>query len=496
MGKEQDIELIKKYQKEIFLFSQAYALLHWDLETYMPKKGAECRAEQMALLESLSHEKLISDELWEALERLKEEDLSEDDDIMVKRLYKDCEKARKIPKELIEELARATSLGTIAWRQAREEKDFKIFEPHLKKIIKLKRKEAECINLPGYLYNSLLDKYEEGMTVEELRLRFEGLKKGIIALLQKIKDSGRYKTQKVILKKKEFPEPYQMELVRDVAQKIGLGKDFSRIDFSEHPFTTSIGSGDVRFTTNIREDPLFSFYSSMHEAGHALYEAGLPKEHFLTVLYDAPSLGMHESQSRFWENMIGKGQAFWKYYFERFNRRFGIDDFDKWYREVNIVEPSMIRIESDEVHYPLHIILRFEIELGLLEGTIQVEELPKIWNKKMREYFGIEPQNDKQGVLQDVHWSQGSIGYFPTYILGSIYAAQLYEALKKEYPNIEKDIEKGDFMRIQQWLKENIHKHGRKYLADEIIKNTCGEGLNPDAYLDYLRKKYSKIYAF
>ncbi len=494
MTKELDLEFVKKIQKEILLLSQARALLHWDLETHMPKKGAKARAEQLALLGGLAHEKLISKELWEALNRLKNQELFGDQKIMIQRLYKDVEKARKLPKEFVEELSRVTSLGTIAWQEAREKKDFKIFQPHLEKIVELKRKEAEYIGLSGHLYNSLLDDYEEGMTVEKLRPNLEKLKQEILELLNNIKNSEIYKNQNLVLKKKEFSKEHQIELVKDVAEKIGLGKEFSRIDFSEHPFTTRISQGDVRITTNIRDDPLFAFGAAIHEAGHGLYEAGLPEEHEFTILDDAPSLGLHESQSRFWENMIAKGEHFWRYYFDKFDEKFELGDFDKWYKEVNAIEPPMIRIESDEVHYGLHVILRFEIEIGLLEGTIEVKDLPEIWNQKMKEFLGIVPEHDKEGVLQDVHWSQGYIGYFPTYLLGSIYAAQLYEALKKEYPDIEQDIAKGDYTKIRKWLKEKIHKHGRKFLADEIIRDICGEGLNSDVYLNYLRKKYSKIY--
>ena len=494
MTKEQDLELVKKYQKELRLISNILALLAWDLETYMPKSAANARAEQTAFLEKFYHEKINSKELFESLEKLRKENLFGEDKIIIEKFYKDVVRAKKIPKELVEELARITPLSFSAWQEAREKNDFKIFQPYLEKIVELKRKQASYIGLPGHIYNNLLDDFEEGMTVEILTLKFRKLKEDLVKLLNEIKNSKKYRNQKLNFKGWVFPREKQMDLARDVVERMGLKNEFSRIDFAEHPFEVKVGRGDVRITTNIREDPMFSFLSSVHEAGHGLYESNFPEEYSFNVLGNAPSFGLHESQSRFWENMIAKGVPFWKYYFHKFKKEFGVNDFEKWYEDINFVNPSKIRIESDEVHYALHIILRFEIELGLLEGTISVKDLPKIWNQKMKELFGIIPENDKEGVLQDVHWSQGYFGYFPTYILGSIYAAQIYESLKREFPQIDREIEKGDFSRISEWLKEKIHKHGKKLLAEEIIKNACGEGLNPDCYIDYLRDKYLKIY--
>ena len=288
-----------------------------------------------------------------------------------------------------------------------------------------------------------------------------------------------------------------MKLVKEIMEEMSLKEEFSRIDIAEHPFTIRIGTNDTRITTNFRDNPLFSFGSSMHEAGHALYELGLPEEHQFNVLCDSPSTGLHESQSRFWENMIGKNKPFWKRYFKKFSQEFNLgEDFEQWFREVNEIFPGKIRIESDEIHYCLHIIMRSEIEIGLIEGTIDVKDLPEIWNKKMKEYFDVTPKNMKEGVLQDMHWSDGSFGYFPTYALGSIYAAQIYEAIEKDFPEIEKDIEKGNYSEILLWLRKNIHYHGRKLLAEDIIKNITGSGLNVDCYLNYLNNKYQEIYKF
>ncbi len=279
-----------------------------------------------------------------------------------------------------------------------------------------------------------------------------------------------------------------------------LEKDRVRLDVSTHPFTTSIGYDDVRITTNFeRENPLFSFFSTVHEAGHALYELGMPRDEFKdTVISDSPSLGLQESQSRFWENMIARNKNFWKYFFpifkKTFSNKFVSSDEQIWYRYVNLVKPSPIRVEADELTYCLHVILRFELENNLIDDKIKVTELPNSWNEKMKEMFDIIPKNDKEGVLQDMHWSGGSFGYFPTYSIGTIYASQLFKKLSEEKQNIFNEIEKGNFSNILNWLRENVHKYGRIMTADEIIKKTCGEGLNSKVFVDYLKNKYYELY--
>ncbi len=499
MGMKEDLELMHKYQKEIFLLDRIYALLSWDMETYMPKDAIGFRAEQKAYLSSKIHEKQSSDELYETLRRLTSyidsENLSEQDKINIKKLYRDVEKSRKIPPEFVKELSKAKSLSFAAWQDAREKKDFSIFQPHLEKIIDLKKKEAKYIGLQGHPYNSLLDDYEEGMTVEKIKPHLEFVKNEISKLLKDVKNSETFKNQKTKLLNKEFLADSQMKLAKHVMEKIGLGKEFSRIDFAEHPFATHLGHNDVRITTNVRDHPMFAFHSTIHESGHALYEANFPEKFLYTVLYDAPSLGIHESQSRFWEIMVGSNKDFWEHYFEHFDKHFDLDgEKENWFKEINMIEPSLIRIESDEVHYPLHVILRYEIELGLIDGSIKVKDLTRIWNEKMKELIGVVPGDDKEGVLQDVHWCQGYIGYFPTYILGSIYASQLHDALVREIPNINEDIRNGDFSRIRKWLEEKVHKYGRTKLADEIIKEATGESLNPEIYVNYLKKKYKELY--
>ena len=490
-----DLQRVKKYQKEIVLLTQTASLLDWDQQTYMPENGAASRAEQSSLISSLIHERITEKELFSAVKRLQKSHLSGNTYYMLNTLRKRIEKSRKLPTEFVTELSRVTSLAHLAWIEARLNRDFSIFRPHLEKIVKLKRRQAALLSFPGHPYNALLDEYEEGMTFEKLQPTFTSLKKNLQELLEKIRSKAGYKSDKVTQRPFNIPANIQRELYEDVIKRIGLDPKASRIDFAEHPFSTQIGINDVRITTNIRKDPLFSFESSIHEAGHALYELNYPKEFAYTVLYNAPGLGLHESQSRFWENMIAKSNPFWRFYFPRFKRKCGLrENFNQWYKEVNIVKPGLIRIESDEAHYCLHVILRFELEAGLIDGSIQVKDLPRLWNMKVKEMFDISVKHDTEGVLQDVHWSGGAFGYFPSYAIGSVYAAQLYYSLCKEHPDIEKEIARGDFSTIRSWLTKKIHRHGAKYLAEEIIKKACGEGLNVNIFLKYLKEKYGKLY--
>ncbi|MEK6839688.1 MAG: carboxypeptidase M32 [Nanoarchaeota archaeon] len=491
---EKELEYIYKHQKEVTILGEATGVLGWDQQTYMPKKGLAARAEQCALLDSLIHEKFIDKKFFSAVKKAKTKKLPFDQKRMIDLLYKDISKSRKLPTTFVEELSRTVTLAHPAWEEAREKSKFSVFQPHLEKIVKLKQKQCQYIKVKGHPYNSLLDDYEEGMTAEKIKPAFEKVKKGIMELLHRIKSSSRYKNQKP-LSLPNVPKEVQLAMCKDVAQRMGLTDDVSRMDLAMHPFTTHLGSDDTRITTNIREHPMFSFGSTVHESGHALYDMQLPKKYAYTTLRNAPSMGLHESQSRFWENMIGKSKPFWQFYFPKLKQAWKLPvTEEQWYRDINYVTPGMIRIETNEIHYGLHIILRFEMELGLMDGSIKVKDLPQLWNAKMKDLFGITPRNDKEGVLQDVHWSGGSFGYFPTYTLGTIYASQLYAAMKRKIPNIEDDIRQGNYTRIREWLLENVHKHGNLYQAEDVIKKVCGEGLNPNMYIKYLTDKYTALY--
>jgi carboxypeptidase Taq len=470
--------------------------------TYMPKMGVTERSEQTALISRIMHEKVVSDTLWKSLETLNKNEvfssLKNKDKLVVSRLKKDVEKARKVPSDFVERMSRTTTLSYQAWEEARGKNDFKIFSPHLEKIIDLEKEYCEFFEFPGPRYDTLLDDYEEGMTVEKLQREFSYLKKELIKILEKIKFSSIYKNQKKLDIK--LDEEKQRKLSEIIIEKMCLPKEKARVDVSTHPFTTSIGSDDVRITTNFSRDSiLFSFFATVHEAGHALYELNMPKNEFKdTVIADSPSLGLHESQSRFWENMIARSKPFWKLFYPFFQKESSYlsnnVSFDDWYKFVNQVNPSLIRVEADELTYCLHVILRFELEVGLMEDKISVKSLPDLWNEKMDEMLGIIPDNDVNGVLQDMHWSGGSIGYFPTYAIGSIYSSQIFKKINEINDNLDYEIEHGNFSNCSSWLQQNIHRYGRMFKADEIINKSCGEGLNSKVFVDYLKDKYYNLY--
>ncbi len=499
---KESLDYIYKEQKELSVLGGIGALIGWDQMTYMPKKAAIDKSEQSALLSKIAHNKVISDKFWNHIEKLNTEtiykDLSEKDKNVVKRLYRDVEKSRRVPSSFVEKMSKITTLSYQSWEKAREKNDFKVFSPDLKKIIDLEKEYCGFFDISGPKYNTLLDDYEEGMTVDKLKKEFSYLKTELVKILDKIKKTDIFQNQKEIDIKINIEQ--QRKLCNMVTKKMGLPDDKTRLDESTHPFTTSMGDNDVRITTSFkRKGPLFSFFSTIHEAGHALYELGVPKgEYKNTVISDSPSLGLHESQSRFWENMIARSSYFWKKFYPEFKKTspdaFKDISFDTWFNLVNQVKPSLIRVEADELTYCLHVILRFEIETDFMEDKISVDDLPSVWNEKMDDMLGIVPKNDSEGVLQDMHWSGGSIGYFPTYAIGSIYSAQLYNQIKKENKNLESEIENGEFKNILGFLRKNIHEKGRVKMADEIIKDCCGEGLNSKVFVDYLKDKYYDIY--
>jgi carboxypeptidase Taq len=497
---KESLDFIYKEQKELSHFGGIAALLGWDQMTYMPQKGSGERAEQLSLISRLAHERVISDEFYNHLKKLDEmsNTLTEKDRIVVTKLKEDVEKARKIPSAFVEKMSKTTSLAYTTWEEAREKNKFSLFAPHLEKIIELEKQYCDYIKLPGHPYNSLLDDYEEGMTVDTLRKEFGALRPQLVEILKKITSSAVYQKQQPVNMKLGVNQ--QKELCSLLLKQMKLPADRSRLDVSTHPFTTAMADDDVRITTNYeREGLLSSFFSTVHEAGHALYELGLLKgEYKDTVISDAPSLGIHESQSRFWENMIARSNPFWTYFAPMFNKTApdACKDMstEAWYRAINQVRPSFIRVEADELTYCLHVILRFELELDLIEEKILVAELPQCWNEKITDFLGITPKTDKEGVLQDMHWSGGEFGYFPTYAIGTIYASQLFKQFLKEHTTMREEISQGNFTVILNWLSEHVYQYGRLMTADEIINKTCGEGLNSKVFVTYLKEKYYPLY--
>ncbi|MCX6663029.1 MAG: carboxypeptidase M32, partial [Euryarchaeota archaeon] len=398
---KESLDFIYKEQKELSHFGGIAALLGWDQMTYMPQKGSGERAEQLSLISRLAHERVISDDFYNHLKKLDEmsNTLTEKDRIIVTKLKEDVEKARKIPSEFVEKMSKTTSLAYTAWEESREKNKFSLFAPHLEKIIELEKQYCDYVKLPGHPYNSLLDDYEEGMTIDTLRKEFGALRPRLVEILEKITTSAVYQKQQPV--KMKLGVVQQKELCSILLKQMKLPADRSRLDVSTHPFTTTMADDDVRITTNYeREGLLSSFFSTVHEAGHALYELGLLKgEYKDTVISDAPSLGIHESQSRFWENMIARSKPFWTYFAPMLNK-IAPDTYkgmntETWYRAINQVRPSFIRVEADELTYCLHVILRFELELDLIEEKITVAELPQCWNQKITDFLGITPKTDK-----------------------------------------------------------------------------------------------------
>ncbi|HYE22265.1 MAG TPA: carboxypeptidase M32 [Verrucomicrobiae bacterium] len=493
-------EKFKEKLVEINHLSHSLGLMEWDSNVSMPTKGSKRRGEAIGTLSGLIHEKFLSKDLEVLLLKLKKDldqkKLDSKQSVVVREVFRVYSKEKKLPSDFVKEMAETVSHAYPIWDKAKKESNFKLFAPQLKKIFELKRKYAQYVGYKGTPYDVLLDDYEPGLTSEEASLIFSDLKDFLIPFIKKI---GKKKGINRQIKGK-FDLAKQREFNTFVAKKIGYDFEAGRLDESSHPFTINFHPHDVRITTKYKEDDFyFSLGSTVHEIGHALYEQGLNPEHFGTPLAESISLGVHESQSRTWENLVGKSMPFWKYFYpflqKTFPEPFKKMKLDEFYPYINQVEPSLIRYESDEVTYNLHIIIRFEIEKELVEGSIDVGDLPKIWNSKYKDYLGITIPDDAHGVLQDVHWANGLVGYFPTYTLGNLYSAQFYQQAKKEIMNLEKFFEKGKFQPFLEWLRKNIHQHGKQYSAAQLCERITGEGLNSKYYIDYLTTKFNKLYS-
>ncbi len=498
-------ELLKKldyFDERLFYLGRTLFLLDWDRAVNMPKKASFQRAKQNSILAEEYHKLFLNKELKSIVKKLKEKKHYDKLNFFYKRkvdvFFKEISKAEKLPLKFVKELSELESISQSKWEEAKEKSDFKIFQPYLEKLVEKYKEKAKLIDKNSHPYNVFLDDYEEGMDYKKIKKEFEVLKKGLIELLKKIKSSKKYKEQKKLknkILKYKFDFGKQRELSFDISNKILDNKDRWILKESVHPFTTTISEDDVRITTAFKNHPMFSFTATVHESGHALFELQFDRK-LKGILFDSPSLGLHESQSRFWENHVSLNKHFWDSYFKFFKKKFDFNFSKKeWYEFVNIVEPGFIRIEADEVTYPFHVIIRFELELELFEGKLKVKDLPKRWNEKYEEYLGVKVKKDSLGVLQDVHWSMGSFGYFPTYVIGTMYAATIYKYLQKKM-NIDSEIKNLNFEKIRNWLKNNIHKYGRLYNAEEIIYKATKKKLNSEDLLSYLEEKYKKIYGF
>jgi len=487
--------------KQVNLLGSCMALLGWDERTYMPFKGAANRAEQQSLLAGMAHEKFTSSETDDLLSEVEAGDLIKDrlspDAVNVREIRRVYDKKVKVPKSLVEEISRTTTLSEQAWVEARKKSDFSMFAPWLTKMIDLKSQEAEAVGYKKEPYDALLDDYEPGETATNITRVFTELRRDLVPLVEAITHSTRRPNLSII--ERDYPVDRQTILGKAASAAIGFDYDGGRMDVTTHPFCTTIGSGDVRITTRFNQRHFGqAFFGILHETGHGLYEQGLDPQYRGLPMGDAISLGIHESQSRMWENIVGRSKPFWEYFFPRVRQVFweALSDvkLDDFYFAINDVKPSFIRVEADEATYNLHILLRFEIEHAIFNKEVKTEDIPALWNDKFQKYFGIKPPDDARGCLQDVHWGAGLIGYFPTYTLGNLYSAQFYAKATEDLGNLDEQFTRGKFDSLLVWLREKIHRHGQRYRAEELVKEVTGKPLSHSYLIEYLKEKYSPLY--
>lgn len=497
---ETKLNRLKELLAEVIDLGHAAELLGWDQQTYMPPGGAEARGQQLATLGKLIQIKFTSDEVGQLLAELESAlggaGASADDAAMVRVAMRDYRKATRVPPEFVAERALVTSRANDAWRAARRDSDFSVFRPHLERVVELVRTYVDFFPVADHPYDTLLDDYEPGMKTAEVQAIFDKLRPAQVELLHAI--SQRKAPEDGFLHGK-YDQSKLVDFAVMVATKFGFDWARGRQDRAPHPFQSTFSIGDTRITTRFEpKAPINTLFNTLHESGHALYEQGVSMAYERTPLMGGTSLALHESQSRLWENLVGRSLPFWEHFFPEFKKRFprqlGDVGLKGFHRAINKVQPSFIRVEADEATYNLHIMLRMELEIGLVEGTLRVKDLPDIWNSKMQEYLGIVPPNDAQGVLQDIHWSGGSIGYFSTYALGNLVSAQLWEKVQSEIPDLDDQMRRGDFSGLLTWLRTNLHVHGRKYDPQEMVQRITGSKIDPEPYVRYLNSKFGALY--
>lgn len=493
---------------EITRINSAASVLSWDQETHMPAGGGEARAEQIAVLQGLAHDKLVSPDIERLLaatiDPMTGQAIDQPGDLwdepsrsLLREIWRDFSRAKKLPSDFVIRLSRETSLAQQVWAEAKEQNSFRLFLPNLRTVLALKREEAEYLGHKTSPYDALLDVYEPGSTIATLRPLFAQMKARLVPLLKRVTQSPNQIDDSIL--RHSYDQARQLEFGRLVLIAMGYDFERGRLDLSAHPFTTSFHPTDVRVTTRIHEHELQScLFSCIHEGGHGLYDQGLDQRYFGTPLGESVSLGIHESQSRMWENCVGRSRAFWQFFYpilqQTFHHQLRGVDLERFYAAINCVKPSFIRVEADELTYNLHIMLRFEIEQDLIEGRTEPDDLPGIWNQKMQDYLGITPPTDAEGVLQDVHWSFGAFGYFPTYTLGNLYSVQFFEQAKLEIPHLDDEIAAGQLMVLRRWLEQKIHRWGRMFTPDHLAQRVTGKSINPEPFLTYLEKKYGELY--
>lgn len=497
-------ELLKSL-REIALLGSCSSVLGWDEQTHMPAKGAELRAEQSSLLAGVIHDRVTDPRIGELLGALETEigdgaasHERSPEEANVRETRRSYDRATKLPKSLVEEMTKTTSLSQQAWVEARAARDYSSFQPWLEKVVELKRREAECLSTDGApLYDALLDDYEPGATSELVASVFDPLREELVKLVGEIRDCGRGPDPSILTR--SYPVDVQSEVSQEAAALIGFDFDAGRLDIAAHPFCSGFGPGDCRLTTRYDEHHFpGAFFGTLHEAGHGMYEQGLRQDLFGSPMGQSASLGIHESQSRLWENMVGRSRAFWDHMYSnvqsRFSTALGDVSLESFHAAINDVRPSLIRVEADEVTYNLHIMLRFELERRLISGDLQVQDVPAAWNEAYESYLGLTPPDDAVGCMQDIHWSCGFLGYFPTYALGNMYAAQLYTAAEKDLGSLDEQFAAGHFGPLKTWLNENIHARGKQFLAPDLIRNVTGGELSHEPLVQHLRSRFEPLY--
>lgn len=489
------------HARETAMLASVAEILEWDERTKMPPAAGAYRAEQITYLSAMAHRRHTDPQLGDWLGELAESELAADANsdagTTIRQMRREYDKLIKVPQRLVEELTRLSVLGQQAWVQARQDDDFESFAPLLEKIIKLKREQADAVGFEECPYDALLDDYEPGETTSNVAKALEGLRKDLVPLVAAIADSAKKPDLDIL--KRYYRIAAQEDFGVAAAKAIGFDFQRGRLDVTHHPFCCGGGPNDTRMTTRYDENFFpSSFFSILHEAGHGIYDQGLRTEHFGLPPGSYLSLGIHESQSRMWENMVGRSEAFWQHFFAPVQAAFpdalGGVSRDEFYFAINDVRPSLIRVEADEATYNLHIIIRFELEQALINDGLAIRDLPEAWNQKYRDYLGIEPPNNADGVLQDVHWSAALIGYFPTYSLGNLYSAQFFAQANEDVGPFDEQFSRGEFSALLDWLRKKIHRPGQCYPAGDLVKNITGKPLSHEPLISYLREKYTPLY--
>ncbi|HEY3257336.1 MAG TPA: carboxypeptidase M32 [Gemmatimonadaceae bacterium] len=489
-------ELVRRSRDKAVL-SSCYQLLAWDEEVCMPRGGVNHRSEQTALLAGLIHDRGTDPHYGDLLATVEGSSLVTDTEspqaVNVRELRRDYDRERRMPRRLVEELARVHALASQAWAEARKNDDFTSFAPWIDRVFSLAREEADAVGYEGERYDALLDNYEPGMTTDRVSALFTDLETQLVPMVAALRDKSEIAPSAVLTR--EFPIDRQRLFMDGVATALGFDLESGRLDVVQHPFCSTIGPGDVRIGLRyLPHNFAGGFFALVHEVGHALYDKGLDPEQYGTPMGEAVSLGIHESQSRLWENYVGRSHGFWRHFYPQLQSAFhdALHDIslETFRRAVNRVAPGLIRVQADELTYNLHVVIRFELERALLSGDLLAPDLPGAWNELYERRLGVTPKDDATGCLQDIHWSEGLIGYFPTYTLGNVYAAQLFAAAERAMGPLEEAFAEGDFRALRTWLGEHVHRHGKRYKAAEIIERTTGSAPDPSALIESLSHRY------